>query len=266
MTKLIVDCLSDTHSTHQLLKFPKPDLEEGDTWVLVHAGDFSYYGSHSEVRSFAKWLEKQPHHKKVVIAGNHERGCDPEWVKRCHYLAEDPLTPEHHRGPLREIKTVKITGMLGKFCYLDQSSVTISGIKFWGSPYSLKFFDWGYQLDPKDAKDHWKQIPIDTDIVITHGPAKYHGDRCPALNDPSRMVFVGDQDLLDRLEYVKPITHISGHIHEGRGYYPNTKAGLLVNASSVTARYEPIRSFPRLVIDVEKKKLISYGDIICPSK
>ena len=45
------------------------------------------------------------------------------------------------------------------------------GIKIWGSPYSPKFGIWAFELINKEkSKEHWSQIPDDTDIVMTHGP------------------------------------------------------------------------------------------------
>jgi len=30
--------------------------------------------------------------------------------------------------------------------YLENSSITVEGYKFWGSPYSLEFCNWGFSL------------------------------------------------------------------------------------------------------------------------
>ena len=55
------------------------------------------------------------------------------------------------------------------------------------------------------------QIPLDTDIVITHTPPKYHCD------ESGHGGAAGCQALREELWRVRPHLAICGHIHEGRG-------------------------------------------------
>lgn len=67
----------------------------------------------------------------------------------------------------------------------------------------------------------WAQIPEDTDILITHGPPLGFGDRVDSGEH------VGCEDLLRRVQQVRPKLHLFGHIHESRAspMSPRTSAG-----------------------------------------
>ena len=64
------------------------------------------------------------------------------------------------------------------------SEVIIDGIKFYGSPWVTKFYDWAFMKLDEDLQPHWDNIPTDTDVLITHGPPKSildknrYGDEC----------------------------------------------------------------------------------------
>jgi len=92
--------------------------------------------------------------------------------------------------------------------------------------------------------DRWKQIPDDTDVLVTHGPPKNIGDEASM---GFKCQNVGCVDLLHRIEQLRLKAHIFGHIHEGYGEYilGGTR---LVNASTCTVRYEPTN--PPIVLDI----------------
>jgi Icc-related predicted phosphoesterase len=58
--------IADTHGKHRKIG----DLPTGD--VLVHAGDFTNFGSGRD--DFLDWFENQPFRHRVLILGNHEGG------------------------------------------------------------------------------------------------------------------------------------------------------------------------------------------------
>jgi len=95
----------------------------------------------------------------------------------------------------------------------DESIELDCGIKIWGSPYSPEFCGWAFSLKSEaDSCEHWKNIPDDTDILITHGPPLGILDRC------SNGHKAGDACLLKEVkERVKPKYHLFGHIHEAYG-------------------------------------------------
>lgn len=127
---------------------------------------------------------------KITICGNHDR-----------VMASRPLP--------RKIFTNSI--------YLENSSVEIEGIKFYGFPHTPTFRNLNPQFNgfmKNPGKDMYKacdRIPEDIDILISHGPPygildyNKYGERC------------GSVELLERVFTVKPKWFICGHIHESYG-------------------------------------------------
>ena len=92
--------------------------------------------------------------------------------------------------------------------------IAITGIKFYGTPYTKKRegSNPAFALAENELDDKWSQIPLDTDVLITHMPPygiqdlnKHGGNEgCP--------------DLLKRVTgAVKPKIHVFGHIHFSGG-------------------------------------------------
>lgn len=189
--------ISDTHGLHNRLDMPEAD-------VLVHSGDFCNHGHEGDVKEFNRWLAKQDYKHKIVIAGNHDR-----------FL-------ENNRFPWHESIT-----------YLCDTSITIDGIKFYGSPWQPEFFNWAFNVPRgKALAKKWAKIPSDTDVLVTHGPP------CNVLDFVPGDRNVGCEDLLDRVLIVKPKIHAFGHIHYS---YGETKVldTEFVNASICTEAYLP---------------------------
>lgn len=237
MTRIV--CISDTHGRHADLVVP-----EGD--ILVHAGDLCSHGELHEISVFGRWLARQPHKHKVLIAGNHDF---PFERNKC--LARDTLD-----YGLDYAENVH---------YLQDDGVTLEGLRIWGAPWQPRFHDWAFNLDRGEAlAEKWALIPEDTDILVTHGPPAGHLDR--TLVDPGppggfwNEGHVGCVDLLARLEQLRVRLHVFGHIHEGygqtplrrrRSLYPEpvTPATLCVNASICTLDYRPTN--PPTVVDLD---------------
>lgn len=203
-------CISDTH----LQVGKKFKLPVGD--VLIHAGDGTGRGSLRELATFADWFARLPHKHKILIAGNHDFGFQEDPALCRTLFAGDGIN------------------------YLEDSGVTIDGVKFWGSPWQPWFLDWAFNL-PRGAalKAHWDLIPNDTDVLITHSPPYGILDTVASGED------VGCQDLRIALARVKPKVHVFGHIHEsyGRVQFGET---LYVNAAVCDASYRPINK-PQVV-------------------
>jgi Icc-related predicted phosphoesterase len=206
-------CISDTHSLHRRIS----EIPDGD--VLIHAGDCLGSGTLDDVEDLNDWLGALPHRYKIVIAGNHDTAFQE--------------TPELAREALTNA------------IYLEDSGVEIEGKRFWGSPWTPTFMDWWFMLDRgQPLHEKWRQIPADTDVLITHGPPKSIGDEA---NMGFRCQNVGCIDLLHRIDQLKLEAHIFGHIHEGYGEYVRGETRL-INASTCTARYAPTN--PPIVLDI----------------
>ena len=225
-------CISDTHGKHRKLQ----ELPHGDT--IIFAGDFSNVGERYQVEDFFEWLKSQPHKYKVVIAGNHDKSFDPKYTPQTvpHIISK----PEWLNDLLKTLPKYRIH-------YLENSGVEIEGIKFWGSPITPDFgaHFWAFN-SPRGSsiKKYWDMIPIDTDVLITHGPPVYR------LDAVSGVQHVGCADLESTVFKVKPKIHVFGHIHEAYGKDESDKTRF-VNASSADEYYR-ICNAP-IEIEIENK-------------
>lgn len=84
--------------------------------------------------------------------------------------------------------------------------------KVFGSPYSPHIDGWAFGYTPDQAPTFWNDIPLDTDIVVTHTPPAGH-------LDTSQKKSRGCEHLQRRLWDVRPRLSVCGHVHEARGYH-----------------------------------------------
>ena len=206
-------CTSDSHLMHD--RVPMPD---GD--VFIHAGDFTMRGELGEIARFNGFLAGLPHKHKVLIAGNHdflfERGAS---------LARATLT---------------------NCIYLQDSEVTIEGVRIYGSPWQPAFMDWAFNLERgPQIKAKWDLIPAGVQVLVTHGPPLGQGDEVP--RPAGQRERVGCADLLDAVKRIRPAYHVFGHVHEGYGITRDEHT-TYVNASMCDGKYNPIN--PPLVFNL----------------
>ena len=209
-----IHCISDTHTRHQEI-----ELSGGD--VLIHSGDILSKPDPSQLTEFLVWFSEQKYTTKIFIAGNHD-----------HIFEKKPTL----------IK--KILKMFPSLVYLQDSEVTIDGIKFYGAPWiptnrSGKAFS--YMRDEYDiAKSHWEKIPTDTDVLITHGPAYNKLDRImkPIRKDQTQLN-LGCPQLAERIKTINPQLHICGHIHSSQGILDISEpTTTYINAASLGEDYQ----------------------------
>lgn len=209
--------LSDTHGQHwKINSLPLAD-------VIIHAGDFTSHGTMKNAIQFFNWFNALNYEHKICIAGNHDIYLDTQYLNGGGSQSGiDAILPPHVK-------------------YLHNSGCEINGFKFWGSPVSPYFFGWAFNENRgADIQKHWNQIPPETDVVITHGPAHGYGDLCPNFNNPIENVRVGCNNLRQTLEKnINPSLHVFGHVHAGYGVYVNANT-LFVNASICNEAYQPV--------------------------
>lgn len=209
--------LSDTHGHHREVTLPPGD-------VFVYAGDFMTCGyKFNEVRDFADWINKLPHTHKILVAGNHDRLMEQQ-----HQLCINQFDKSIH--------------------YLKDSSVTINGLKFWGSPYTPWFYNWAFNVHRGPSiKAHWDKIPTDTDVLITHGPPYGILDQsiphAQVSSWSSTLIIpssehVGCEELKYAVERIMPEIHIFGHIHGSYGQSKNIETRFF-NVSTCNEQYNP---------------------------
>jgi Icc-related predicted phosphoesterase len=222
MEKLIIDVLSDTHGWHK-----KCECEGGD--IILHAGDASSRGTRQEMLNFFDWYGKQKYDHRIFVPGNHDWECEDE--------------PEEMKKACEE------NGII----LLNDSGVTVKGVKIWGSAVQPTFCDWAFNRDrgPKIQK-HWDLIPKDTEVLITHGPPAGILDMTTyASGDPREGV--GCDNLLKTMEKLNVRLHVFGHIHEARGI-TYKKETTYINAAFLDRMYypqakRPIRAQREVVVD-----------------
>jgi Icc-related predicted phosphoesterase len=233
--------ISDTHNKHNQLNGKLPGGQ-----LLIHSGDITSLGRKYEVESFIKWFGKQDYTHKVFIAGNHDMCFDREKLLRdtlAHFEGRTEYDTECAEGK-PEWLVEMLSNLPDNVYYLENSSIKLEGINIWGSPYSPSFgYGWAFNKDRgHDIAQCWNEIPMDTDIVITHSPIYGYNDRAQNTNQN-----VGCADLYHRLHEVKPHLHFAGHIHEGYGYgtipYKDEWGDIYTfNGSSCNLRYEAINA------------------------
>ena len=184
-------CISDTHNT-------QPSLPSAD--LLLHAGDLTNAGTFSELQSQLAWLKSLPYQHKVVIAGNHDRLLDADYVARF----PDRIASGEGEGTAR--------GDLdwGDVIYLENSSARLDfsngrQLNVYGSPQTPLCGVFAFQYP--DVRAVWPgTVPKNTDILLTHGPPRGHldeGKGCPQL--------------LREIWRARPRLVVFGHFHGGRG-------------------------------------------------
>lgn len=220
MTKCCI--ISDTHGF-------TPEIPPCD--IFIHAGDIfpNKFGPWEEggntldakyqvskIGEYNKWLNNIKAKHIVLVPGNHD-----------FYFEEYP-NHEH---------------LLSSVHVLNNTTVELEGVKIWGSPITPFFFDWAFNgpespiLAETFFADYWKNIPENTDIVITHGPPLNILDLVVNKYSPYG-THCGEYYLKQRIFDIKPKIHCFGHIHYSHGIEEINGVNF-INASYVNESYNP---------------------------
>mmetsp|Transcript_22969 Transcript_22969/g.23619 ORF Transcript_22969/g.23619 Transcript_22969/m.23619 type:complete len:274 (+) Transcript_22969:27-848(+) len=187
--------ISDTHNDHRSLIIPPGD-------ILIHAGDWTCYGNIEHTTDFNEWLGTLPHQYKIVVNGNHESNA--VWKRQT-------------------------SSLLSNATFLQENSITLNinqrDIKIYGSNF--------YWPMKNTNNPNFDMIPLDTDILIVHGPAKGFvdggGKGCPSLRQKCLELAFGRSDL--NIPSGKLRLVVCGHIHYGYGIDDGIPGLYFVNAS-----------------------------------
>ena len=181
--------ISDTHTYHDLLVVPK------DIAIVIFSGDCSNprdpYHNEPEVRGFIDWFGALPIPHKVFVAGNHDTSIEIGFVTKADF---------------------DVAGIH----YLENTHITIDGIKIFGSPLTPSFGQgWAFNKERHKLDRIWrKAIDTDTDIIVTHGPPKGMLDLSYDRNN--KLELCGDKSLMSVVMTVKPKLVLFGHIHDNK--------------------------------------------------
>ncbi|KZT26547.1 Metallo-dependent phosphatase, partial [Neolentinus lepideus HHB14362 ss-1] len=198
-------CISDTHSH----AFPVPD---GD--VLLHSGDLTDTGKLKDFEITMDWLCKLPHHKKIIIAGNHDLTLHRGWYE----INYSRWHGSHQQDVTKIMDLIKgERAQKAGIVYLEDEEYEFQakdGGRIWsiyGSPWSPWFYDWAFNYQPgAEAEKLLSKFPK-TDLLLTHGPPHKTLDTTIGGDN------AGCPTLAARLPKLRPRIHLFGHIHEGHG-------------------------------------------------
>jgi Icc-related predicted phosphoesterase len=194
-------CVADLHG--YLPEIPPCD-------VLIVAGDVCPTGDETPPTqrrwlqsTFAGWLDRAPARSIIGIAGNHE------------FVGEtDP-------GALRDLD----------WHYLQDESIEIGGMSFFGSPWTSRFQEWAFMLSEEELAERWERIPEGIDVVCVHSPPLGYGDWISGHA-------IGSPSLLAAIDERAPKLCVFGHVHSGYGLWQRN-GSTLVNAAHCDMDYQP---------------------------
>ncbi|GAB7337279.1 hypothetical protein MBLNU457_g2645t1 [Dothideomycetes sp. NU457] len=244
-TRVLV--LSDTHSAELVSRTE----EGGEAWrafkeplpaadVVLHCGDMTMRGGMNEYNKTLDMLAKIDAPVKIVIAGNHDRTLDKDWLK------ENPKNLDLSLEERKAIWKEATDFWFDKNGRAKQEGVTMleegvhtinlkngASLKLYATPYQPEFCNWAFaypletdRFNPRlssliGAKSACTNpIPSYTssssdsrpiDILLTHGPPYANLDRT------TTGTLVGCPHLLRALMRSRPLLHCFGHIHESHG-------------------------------------------------
>ena len=154
-------------------------------------------------RTVRPWLAATSARHKLLTWGNHD------WCgQMCSFRSD---TPAHAQSTDLQI-------------LVDEGTTVASArgagreLSVWATPWSNPFMRWAFMKRPSDLERVYAAIPAAIDILVSHQPPLYYGDRTFDL-DAGRVDHVGSRELLDAIERVRPRIVICGHVHGGFGRY-----------------------------------------------
>ena len=200
--------------------------------MVIHSGDSTnykdLYKNEVELQDFIYWYSRVKVKYKILIAGNHD------------------ITLE------KNLFNIKQTLKDNNIIYLENESVTIEGIKIWGSPFTPTFGNWSFMKARHKLGKIWNTIPDNTDIVIVHGPPKGIMDSSFDFNNYIERC--GCNALKNKILQIQPKLFLSGHIHNNKE---------IINAGTLKlSAYKTIFSNGSVVTDGKFGTLSSQGNIL----
>lgn len=179
-----ITCFSDIHG------MPNERL---NSWMRKNPSDIFLYAGDIQFNKFddgfytLEWMNSLPFDEKIIIMGNHDNNSE---------------------------KMMEYAMHLNHFHILENRSIRIKGINFFGSPYSVTFGNWSFMESEEKLEEMYAKVPEDTNILLTHTPVYGIMD----VSTRYEHVHAGSVSLLNRIQNLKHLKyHVCGHIHEGYG-------------------------------------------------
>ncbi len=201
-------CLSDTHAA-----LPEFDLTDVD--LVLHAGDFTCNYKNDYARQL-DYFENQ--------------FCP--WVRNILQKCAFYFCWGNHEVFAEKLNIDVDYNDITKKCLIHDTFITHKGIKIYGSPWTPRFYDWGFNDDDTEDRlgERYGNIPDDVDILLTHGPPYGVLDKVGLVNRGSKYLY-------NAVRRANPHLHVFGHLHQCGGQTVRLGDTLFVNASCVDDNY-----------------------------
>jgi len=143
--------------------------------------------------------------------------------------------------------------LASKLIYLQDTSYTFNGIKFYGCPWVKGPAGWAFYLP--NVEDKYNAIDDEVDVLLTHQPPRIGKLGCSYPNLPREREFGSDR-LREAIASKKIRYNFCGHIHSGdhnKVLYPTTNVDTeFYNVSLKDEAYLP--TYEPLYINIEPIK------------
>lgn len=223
----VIKCghISDTHQEN-IADIVVTDLKTesfGTLDLLFISGDLTYRGDIDKLRRCAEQCEdlvKYGYVKDILVTpGNHDK----------------TFQRNNNSWDTKEKAHAAFQNRNGVHLVIHKA-IELHGIKIFASPWTPAFYNWAYNYEADDAKNIWKDIPEDTEILVTHGPPQFILDE---VHDWDVIRYTGCPTLAHEIVKRPSIKyHLFGHIHESYGKV--VKDGVTyMNSSIMNRMYKP---------------------------
>jgi Icc-related predicted phosphoesterase len=166
--------------------------------------------------TFYNWIIESPVKNVVMIWGNHDfigQHLMDNGSRVCEIAPDGYFDGDYQHSILFQNDTTQ------KIHILCHEFATIEGINFFGTPWCPNLRNWAFYGERDTLKEKFNQIPVNTQILITHCPPKY-GLQGTVLetnwNYMSDFGCVQLQEVIDDKFLDKDMWVLSGHIHSGK--------------------------------------------------
>ncbi len=185
-----------------------------------------------------------------------------EWFAKDFHIwrAEQGFRPLYGTWGNHDFYGNRIRNYNHKDCQIvTDQMLEIEGVKVWFCPWSKTIqsdIKWTFQRD--DVAGAFNDIPVESEVLIVHGPPLGLGDLLVGSRGPFN---VGSVTLLNRLRELKRLKFaVTGHIHEARGLYAAEDVGVPVFNVACLDRSYNLRKQPVVYIDWEaNQQTEGYG-------
>jgi len=211
--------VSDTHSIWPYGPHaPAPEAE-----MFIHCGDLTQAGDLASFKRAIADIKTIDTPLKLIIAGHHDVNLDEAWVSK---NMGDEAELDEHRECVKYMKAQEEFGIH----YLDEGVHEFEvkngkSLRVYASPYTPESNEYAFAYGK--AEDRFNlgasRIPEGVDIVMTHGPPNFSGQKYFSGKKECRLdankegEHLGCEKLASAIRRVKPALHCFGHVHEGRG-------------------------------------------------